>query len=660
LSVKRWEDDAVVWKGPQYFDRRLEYDPAVKSGYVSGRIITCVDVVDWSGTGTRDILISSWDACYDGQVYLRRQIGTNPDKTPTLGAEEVVQGVRGYVTAFRDGDIFHLVSASRMRHSIYLYVNTGQPGAPEFGDPIELKLNADWVKANEYYHLARVIDIDGDGKPELIVGTDFWDDYWPNGLEWNDKGYKGYDAADRWLGGPLRGFLYSFKIDGSVSRPKLQKGRPILAGETPFEAYGQLAPAFGDFTGTGRQDLVSGEFWNILHFARSSGSGDYDDSTLVSGANGQPIELDHCIHIPCVVDWDGDGHLDLLVGAEDGYVTFIKNMGRKACRTPIFETIGRVETTSPIVHASVLPTPTLFQSQGKDLPDLIVGNCSGELLFFETSGPRNAPTLLREVRLRAGGQEVLVNAGLTGSIQGPSEKMFGYTCPTVADWTGNRHSDVLMSDVLGRHVLFENCAGSYPPEFECQQLLTFNSVPLKTVWRVRPAVVDWLADGQLHYLCLDDLGRLSDFKKLSKTELHEKRHFTWEDGTVVTFTEDVGGGRGRVKLCVCDWNERGRFDLIVGTHARASLPPGPKGEPRHSTGQAGIFYLENIGSNALPVFAKPQAFQFKGEIIQMGMHVASPEAVDWTGTGELGLLVGVEDGSLVWLDRRHLSYAGDL
>jgi hypothetical protein len=659
LAVKRWEDDAVVWKGPDYFQNMLTYDPSVEAGFVSGRIITCVDVVDWSGTGTKDLLLSSWDPCYDGQVYLRRQIGANKDGTPKLGKEELVDGVRGYVTAVKEGNTFHLVSASRMRRTIYVYPNIGAPGTPEFGKPVILELDADWVKGDEYYHVARFADIDGDGKLELVVGTDSWHDYWPNGLEWNDEGYRGYDTAGRWLGGPLRGFLYSFKNDGTVKAPRLRKGAPVIAGETPLEVYGQLAPAFGDFSETGKLDIVCGEFWNILQFARATGSGRFEDPQLLSGPNGKPVELDHCIHLPCVVDWDDDGRLDILVGAEDGYVTFIRNIGTGSSNLPAFEKVGRIETTLPIVHASVLPAPALFQSEHKDRSDLVVGNCSGELLFYETSGPRHAPTLLRETKLKAGSNEILVNAGLTGSIQGPSEKMFGYTCPTVADWTGNGHPDVLMSDVHGRHVLLENRSGSYPPEFEEEQLLHFESIPLKTVWRVRPAVVDWLGNGLLHYLCLDEMGKLSDFQQVSKTELGNKRHLSWEDGAVIEFTEDVGGGRGRVKFSVCDWNGTGTLDLIVGTHARASLPPGQGGKPRHTTGQAGIFHLENLGTNAAPEFAKPRAFQFKGEVIRMGMHVASPEAVDWTGSGQKGLIVGIEDGSIVWLERQYLSLSGE-
>ncbi|NTF35048.1 FG-GAP-like repeat-containing protein [Rhizobium skierniewicense] len=657
MSVKRWEDDATVWHGPDYGAEVLHYHPEVGSAAVAGRIITCVEVVDWTGTGSRDLLISAWDPCYDGRVFLRRQIGTHDDGTPVLGEEELIEGIRGYVTAVKDGDTFHLVSASRMRKQIYVFPNIGSKGAPEFGEPVRLDLDADWVKGNEYFHMARFHDIDGDGVPELIVGSDYWDDYWPNGLEWNDEGYRGYDDAGRWLGGPLRGFLYAFKNTGPLSNPVLEKGRALIAGETALEVYGQFAPAFGRFGGQ-NDSLIAGEFWNILHIARQREDGSFEPTSLLRTPDDKVLELDQCIHLPCVVDWDGDGREDILVGAEDGHVTFLKNCGDGADGLPRFEKRGRVETTKPLIHAGVLPSPAAHDFSGDGHFDLVVGNSSGELLFYPSREENGSIYLGKEHMLEAGGKPVRISAGLHGSIQGPSEKMFGYSCPTIADWTGSGNMDLLVSDVTGRHRLFRNTGEkTVPPRFAEEEFLTYEGQPLKTVWRVRPAVVDWQENGQLHYLALDEDGVLSDWTRASDTELVDKRHIRWENGDAMRFTVDVGGGRGRVKLCICDWEETGRKDLIFGTHARACVPPDPKtGAPRNTTKQAGLFLSRNVGTPEEPRFAFPLPISFKGETIAMAMHVASPEAVDWAGRGALDLIVGVEDGTIVWLKREELSW----
>ncbi|WP_162198857.1 FG-GAP repeat domain-containing protein [Sinorhizobium meliloti] len=574
-----------------------------------------------------------------------------------LGSEELIEGVRGYVTAVQDGDTFHLVSASRMRNQIYVFPNIGRKGAPEFGEPIRLDLDAEWVKGNEYFHMARFHDVDNDGVPELIVGSDYWNDYWPNGLEWNDEGYRGYDNAGRWLGGPLRGFLYAFKNKGTLVAPVLEKGRPLIAGETPLEVYGQLAPAFGHFGGK-RQTLIAGEFWNILHVARQREDGHFEPPHLVRASDGEVLELGQCINLPCVVDWDGDGREDILVGSEDGYITYLKSSGHGEDGVPRFENNGRVETSAPLIHAGVLPSPAAFDFSGDGHLDLVVGNSTGELLFYRSRERSGTIFLDKEVMLEADGVPVRLSAGLKGSIQGPSEKTFGYSCPTVADWTGSGRGDLLVSDVSGYHRLFRNVGEkAVPPRFGKAELLTYNGHPLKTVWRVRPAVVDWCRDGQLHYVALDGEGVLSNWRRASDTELVDKRFVCWEHGEPIRFTVDVGGGRGRVKLCLCDWENTGRTDLIFGTHARACVPPDPAtGAPRNTTKQAGIFYCRNVGTNEEPRFAKPIPFRFRGEIVAMAMHVASPEAVDWAGRGALDLLVGIEDGSIVWLKREELSW----
>ena len=567
-TTTRWEDDAQYWQGPYYETESLAYHPSVKSAAIGGRIITAVDVVDWSGTGTRDLLLSAWDACYDGCVFLHRQIGTAEDGTPLLGGQERVEGIRGFVTSIQDGDIFHLVSASRLRSEIYFYRNIGRRGEPEFDNPQILNIEADWVRGNEYIHLARFQDIDRSGVAKLMVGTDYWDDYWPNGLEWNETGYRGYDSAARWLGGPLRGFLYVFENIGTPDQPRLQRGKPVLATDGPFEVYGQLSPSFGQF---GQHDvsLVAGEFWNILHLAPQHADGTFDNTQLVSDPSGQPLELDHCINIPCVNDWNGDGQPDILVAAEDGYVSYLQNVGDSD--HPCFTNAGRIESAQPRIHAGVLPSPAAYDFTGSGRPDLVVGNSAGELLYYQNSMDTDPRCLQKEIQLTAAGHPIRISAGLSGSIQGPSEKLFGYTCPTVADWTGTGQGDLLIGDVTGYHSLFRNLSkGLSPPRFGEQERLCVQGKPLKTVWRVKPAVIRWAVNDQLHYVTLDEFGVLSDWRKINDTELAEKRQLCWENGAPIRFTQDEGGGRGRVKICLCDWEGTGRTDLIFGTHARAN------------------------------------------------------------------------------------------
>jgi len=654
LVQKRWEDVTPIWTGPSYADRALRFSPDVVRARLGSRLITCVDVVDWDGDGGRDVLMSNWDACYDGGVFLRQQVGVREDGTPALGPEERVEGVHGYVTAVRDGDVFHLIATSRLRPTLLFYRNIGTRTAPRFAEAVELVLDVDWVKGGEVLHMARFADIDGDGRNELIVGTDYWHDYFPHGKEWNEEGYRAFDAAGRWLGGPLRGFAYVFENLGTQAEPKLGRGKPIWSGDNAMEVYGQLALTLGDFHGDGRLDLVAGEFLNVLHYARNRGDGTFAPADIVRGADGEALLLDHCIHFPCAVDWRGTGKLDLLVGGEDGYVLLLANTGEIRDGAPVFAPPVAVETEHPQIHAGVLSMPAVHDFRGDGRLDLVTGTSQGEILFFENVGTSAEPLFARDVALTAGGERIRIAAGLPGSIQGPSETRFGYTCPTVFDWDGDGHPDILASDVTGCHRFFRNDgSGSYPPRFETEKLLQFQGRPLKTVWRVRPTVTDWEGNGQISYVTLDEHGVLASYDRQSDTELTNKVILRWENGELIRFTEDIGGGMGRMKLHACRWTGSERIDILVGTHGRASIPPGPQGIPRHTTGQAGVVLLRNLGEGR---FAPPAALRYKGEPIQAGMHEIGVEAVDWKQDGTLDLLVGIEDGSVVWLPRADLSW----
>jgi hypothetical protein len=431
---------------------------------------------------------------------------------------------------------------------------------------------------------------------------------------------------------------------------------PLAAGGRPIESYGKLAATVGRFGPEMTGDFVWGDFLDHLHIASRRGERHFDPPSELTAGSGRALGLDHCIHFPVAVDWDGDGRLDLLVGAEDGYVSWLRHAGASVDGRPAFHPPVRLRTACPRLHAGVLPVPAAHDWDGDGRPDLIVGNSAGEILFYPNIGTAERPQFGPEVKCRAGGRPIRLLAGETGSIQGPSEAKFGYSCPTVADWDGDGRPDLLVTDITGAHYFYRNAGGSGPPAFERPVTLFFQGRPLKTVWRVRPAVVDWLGDGVLSYVCLVENGLLASYRRFSDSSLTAKRLLRFADGTAVAFTEDFGGGRGRIKLCLCGWTGSGRYDLIIGTHSRASVPPGSGGAPRHTTRQAGVLLLENVGSNADPLFAAPRALCYRGEPIRLGMHSCAAEAVDWSGKGRLDLLVGAEDGSLLWFERPDLSW----
>jgi hypothetical protein len=224
----------------------------------------------------------------------------------------------------------------------------------------------------------------------------------------------------------------------------------------------------------------------------------------------------------------------------------------------------------------------------------------------------------------------------------------------VADWDGDGLPDILMSDIWGYHTLFRNVGAPGRPELAAPRRLTIAGRELKTAWRVRPAVVDWGAG--LCYVCLDEDAVLSSYRKAGETELADKMHLTWQDGEPIRFTEEFGGGRGRMKFCACDWTGNGLPDLLVGTHKNASIPPGPSGIPRHDIQQATVVLLHNVGAPGRPVFAPPRYVRHHGEPMKFAIHSCSPEAVDWRGRGALDLIVGAESGQLLYFPREQLSW----
>src|SRR5207244_3277976 len=98
--------------------------------------------------------------------------------------------------------------------------------------------------------------------------------------------------------------------------------------------------------------------------------------------------MDLQMSTPTALDWDGDGHVDLVVGDEDGRVALVKNTGKVVAGMPQFAPPCYFQQQADEVKFGALATPVGFDWNGDGAIDILCGNTAGYIAFIENlSGP---------------------------------------------------------------------------------------------------------------------------------------------------------------------------------------------------------------------------------------------------------------------------------
>lgn len=299
------------------------------------------------------------------------------------------------------------------------------------------------------------------------------------------------------------------------------------------------------------------------------------------------------------------------------------------------------------LHVQTLGAPHWIDWDGDGLPDVIAGDASGFIWFFKNAGTAENPIWRPGLKLTSQEQAIQHQAGLTGSIQGPNEKRWGYVHPLVVDWDGDGLLDILCNDIRGAYTLYKNVGTKTEPALDSPRLIQYDGENYIGAWRSKPAVIPHDNQGEIepnrdNLLAINSAGILCLYRRESVDAnlLTKEIPTTWKNGDAVRIV-GFAGHEGRATLSVCDYNGDGKWDVLFGQGVHMHQSKEVNEAKPYST----AYVLINKGTNQSPVFERPRVIcQQDGHPIDMDRHGCWVSPILEENGRLKHLLAGGEDG----------------
>jgi len=165
--------------------------------------------------------------------------------------------------------------------------------------------------------------------------------------------------------------------------------RKDINGRSGLSVSGAAVPFVIDFDNDGDLDMLVGDgSGQVSLFANMQLSGRNRLSFDKSVSLGLPVMSQA---VPFVADWNNDGRKDLIVGQADGSVKLFINVGQE--EAPAFAAGVDVPTVNGALDAGNNAAPAVVDYNGDGVKDLLVGNASGQVLVFLNLETDAAPLL---------------------------------------------------------------------------------------------------------------------------------------------------------------------------------------------------------------------------------------------------------------------------
>ncbi len=253
-----------------------------------------------------------------------------------------------------DGDIDMVVAYldTISYSSKFLYIkNEGSIGNPSFSSPSD-EIYSNPIISNDFpINAPALVDLDGDGDLDIVVGAYDYDSYTYNGK-----------------------FIYYQNI-GTAANPQYAEGV-----DNPFELQPSMAglfwfPTFADIDGDGDQDMVASSYYAGTKFFKNSGS-------ATSPQFDEPIDMNTAFEItqpinfvfPFFADLDNDADIDLFItDYYDGKFMYFENTGTTTA--PAFAAV--VNNPDNLTYSDIDLTPNFVKFDNDADLEMFSGSYTG-------------------------------------------------------------------------------------------------------------------------------------------------------------------------------------------------------------------------------------------------------------------------------------------